>query len=143
MLKADIRRMFTQRLLYIMIGICLAVPILVLTVTSMFGDGAVMFSSVWQSIGAVSGGNMLSKILAGSVAGIMMLIAYFCGAIIGGAVAGLSFDINGFTVTQLIFCLLAKKYKLASSVSVRTDTLFAKRSACGYLKAFVVDFPIA
>ena len=41
MITVDLRRMFTQRLLYIMIGICLAVPILILIMTTMMeGSGS-------------------------------------------------------------------------------------------------------
>jgi len=52
MLNVDFRRMFTMRLLYIMLGICLVTPILILVMTSGFGgDGEQMFSSVWPIIG--------------------------------------------------------------------------------------------
>ncbi|MDD3410870.1 MAG: ABC transporter permease [Eubacteriales bacterium] len=67
MLKVDLRRMFTTRLFYIMAGICLAAPILILVMTTMM-DGSVSvdpqtgaetivhgFDSVWQIIGTVSG----------------------------------------------------------------------------------------
>ena len=72
MMAVDFRRLFTMRLLYIMVGICLVVPILVLVMTTMM-DGSVSvdpktgaetamhaFSSVWQSIGSTSGSGMMS-----------------------------------------------------------------------------------
>ena len=40
MLKVDFRRMFTMPLLYIMVGICLIIPILILVMTTMM-DGSV------------------------------------------------------------------------------------------------------
>jgi len=67
MMKVDFRRMFTSRLLYIMVGVCLIVPILVLVmVTSMEGTVTVDpntgvesvvegFDSAWQIIGTASG----------------------------------------------------------------------------------------
>lgn len=67
MLKVDFRRMFTSRLFYIMAGICLVVPVLILVMTTMMdgsvsvnpetGEEMVMeaFDHVWQIIGTVSG----------------------------------------------------------------------------------------
>jgi len=70
MLCVDFRRMFTMPLLYIMAGISLVVPILVLVMTTMF-DGSTSvnpqtgvettiegFDNVWQGIGALSGAGM-------------------------------------------------------------------------------------
>ena len=66
MLKVDFRRMFTTRFLYIMVGICLVMPILILVMTTMM-DGSVTvdpqtgaetviegFKNTWQAIGTVS-----------------------------------------------------------------------------------------
>ena len=66
MLHVDFRRMFTMPLLYIMVGACLVMPILILVMTTMM-DGSVSvnpqtgaetviegFDSVWQVIGSVS-----------------------------------------------------------------------------------------
>ena len=66
MLHVDFRRMFTQPLLWIMVGACLAMPILILVMTTMM-DGSVSvdpqtgvetviegFDNVWQIIGSVS-----------------------------------------------------------------------------------------
>lgn len=68
MLRVDFRRMFTQPLLYIMVGCCLVMPILILVMTTMM-DGTVSvdpqtgvetvmkgFDNVWQIIGSVSAG---------------------------------------------------------------------------------------
>ncbi len=54
------------------------------------------------------GDYVLSKTLAGFVCGALMLIAYFTGSILGGAIAGLSFDLFGLTALNLVMCLLAK-----------------------------------
>lgn len=70
MLGVDFRRMFTMPLFYIMMGISVAIPILVLVMTTMMassvsvdpntGAETVMeaFDSVWQAIGSVSGTGM-------------------------------------------------------------------------------------
>lgn len=78
MLKVDFRRMFTMPLFYIMAGVCLAIPILILVMTTML-DGSVRvdpntgvetvvegFDNVWQIIGTVSGeGSSMSMDMTG------------------------------------------------------------------------------
>ena len=67
MLAVDFRRMFTSRYFYILLGVALAIPVLVLVMTTMM-DGSVSvdpntgvettveaFDSVWQAIGALPG----------------------------------------------------------------------------------------
>ncbi|MBQ9140209.1 MAG: ABC transporter permease [Lachnospiraceae bacterium] len=67
MLAVDFRRMFTMPLLYIMMGVCLVMPILILVMTTMM-DGSVSvnpqtgeetviegFDNTWQIIGTVTG----------------------------------------------------------------------------------------
>lgn len=64
MLKVDFRRMFTMPLVYIMAGVCFALPILILVMTTSMsgaGEGAEAigtFTNVWQTVGAVSGSAM-------------------------------------------------------------------------------------
>lgn len=58
MLKVDFRRAFSTPLLYIILGICLAVPIAMLVMTSLMGgEGGDMgtFTSVWQAVSTLSG----------------------------------------------------------------------------------------
>lgn len=78
MLSVDFRRMFTQPLLYIMVGVCFVMPILILVMTTMM-DGSVSvdpttgvetiiegFDNTWQAIGSVSGeGSMMDMSLTG------------------------------------------------------------------------------
>lgn len=67
MLKVDFKRMFTMSLVYIMAGVSLAIPILILVITTLMGGEADPttgaeamqgFTNVWQSIGSVSGSPM-------------------------------------------------------------------------------------
>lgn len=51
---------------------------------------------------------VVSKTLAGFVCGALMIVAYFVGSVLGGAIAGLSFDLHGLIVMNLAMCLLAK-----------------------------------
>ena len=173
----DFRRMFTMPFLYIMVGTCLVMPILILVMTTMM-DGSVSvnpqtgaetviegFDNVWQIIGSVSGDNtatgteaaamdmsitamcninmlyfiiavlvcifvsadfrsgyaknlftvrakksdyIISKTLVCFVGGAMMILAFYIGAMLGGAISGLPFEMIGFGTGELIMCILSK-----------------------------------
>lgn len=171
MLKVDFKRMFTMPLVYIMAGVCFAMPILILVMTSFMGggeeEGAMEgFTNVWQSIGSVSGGamgmdltsmcniNMLyflvsvlvcvfvaddfksgyaknlftvrakkidyvfSKSLVTFTGATIMFLAYFIGALIGGAIAGLPFTTEGFGAGGIIACMFSKIFMTAIFVSI-------------------------
>ena len=60
------------------------------------------------TVRAKKGDYVISKTLAGVVCGALMLIAYFLGAVLGGAIAGLSFALQGLTAANLVMCMLAK-----------------------------------
>lgn len=170
MLGVDFRRMFTSMLFYIMIGISLLMPILILVMTTMM-DGTVSvnpqtgvetvmegFENVWQIIGTVSGGEqsmsmsivsmcninmmffmialfvcifvgedfrsgyaknlfavrskkddyVISKSITCFVAGACMVIVFFVGSMIGGAISGLSFALEGATGLNVVMCMLSK-----------------------------------
>lgn len=178
MLVVDFRRMFTMPFLYIMLGSCLVMPILILVMTTMM-DGSVTvdpqtgvetviegFDNTWQAIGAVSGAPMsmdltsmcninmlyffiavlvcvftgadfrsgyaknlftvrakkidyvISKIVVGFVGGALMLLAFFVGTLLGGAIAGLPFEMTGFCVSQLMMCMFAKLLLVAVFVPI-------------------------
>lgn len=194
MLKVDFRRMLTMPLLYIMVGACFVVPILILVMTTMAGGApdagqdyaqtADMFTNTWQIIGTVSGDigsaemagsagtggdaaaamamdmtsmcniNLLyfgaavlvcvfisedfrsgysknlftvrakkgdyvaSKILVCFSGTALMLTAFFIGAMIGGAVAGLSFDLGALGIDNIVMCMLSKIFLMAIFVAI-------------------------
>ena len=190
MLGVDFRRMFTSPLFYIMLGVSLVMPILILVMTTMM-DGMVSvdpqtgvetviegFKNVWQIIGTVSGGqqamsmditsmcniNMMffmiaifvclfvgddfrsgyaknlftvrskkddyvvSKSVTCFVAGASMLIAFFVGSMIGGAISGLSFALEGATAFNVIMSMLSKIAIVAIFVSIYIlASVFAKQ----------------
>lgn len=180
MLKFDFRRMFTMPLYYIMIGISLVMPILILVMTTMM-DGSVTtnpqtgvetviegFKSVWQIIGTPSGdssamamdltsmcninimffiiavfvsifvtedfrsgyaknlftvrskktGYAVSKSVVTFVAGASMIVAFFIGSMIGGAVSGLPFALEGATATEVAMCILSKIFLVGIFVAI-------------------------
>lgn len=180
MLAVDFRRMFTTRFLYIMVGICLAIPILTLVMTSMMSGSVTVdpqtgvettmegFTSTWQAIGSVSGeGSMMdmsltsmcninmlyffvavlvclfvagdfrsgyakniftvrakkgdyviSKTLVCFAGSVLMFLGYFAGAMLGGAVAGLSFDTGTAGVSGIVMCMLSKLFMAAVFVGI-------------------------
>lgn len=59
-----------------------------------------------------------SKNLVGFICSSCMVIAFFVGAIIGGGVAGLSFETEGFNFYNLACCLLSKIALLPTFVSI-------------------------
>ncbi len=182
MLAVDFRRMFTMRFFYIMAGIALVMPVLILVMTTMM-DGSVSvdpttgketvmegFESVWLSIGTVAGGAsdgamamdlvsmcninlvffvscvlvcafiaddfrsgytknlfavrakktdyVFSKTLVCYVGAGLMLLAYFVGTLLGGAIAGLPFALEGFTVGNIFCCMIAKLFLMGVFVAV-------------------------
>ncbi|MCD7729655.1 MAG: hypothetical protein LUI60_07080 [Clostridia bacterium] len=180
MLKVDFRRMFTMPLIYIMAGISLVMPVLILVMTSMMAGTSVdpvtgletevqSFTNVWQSVSTLSTqisssmdivsmcninliyflagvfvcifmaedfrsgyaknlftvrpykpAYVFSKTLAGFAAGAIMLVCYFIGAIIGGAIAGLSFAAGDAGVSGIIMCMLSKIFLMPVFVSIFT-----------------------
>ena len=180
MLSVDFRRMFTMPFFYIMVGISLVIPVLVLVMTTMM-DGSVSvnpqtgeetvieaFDSAWQAIGSISGeGGMpdmsltgmcninmiyflisvlvccfvaddfrvgyaknlftvragksdyvISKTLVCFVGGAGMILAFFAGTVLGGAIAGLPFDLGIATAGSLVMCLFAKLFLVAVFVAL-------------------------
>lgn len=61
---------------------------------------------------------VISKSVAGFTGAVIMFIAYFIGAMIGGAIAGLPFDKAGFGAGGVIACLFSKIFMTAIFVSI-------------------------
>ncbi len=192
MLRTDSRRMFLTPLFYIMLGVAIAVPILIIVMTTLMEGSPVVdsqtqlpvldadgnpvlmegFKNVWQMIGTVStSGNtegaaggmdlvsmcninllyfgvavliclfvssdfrsgysknlftvrakktdyMMSKIIVGFVASAILLIAFFAGAVLGGAVMGVPFTMDGFHAANLVMCMLSKMFLMAAFVAI-------------------------
>ncbi|MBQ8322550.1 MAG: hypothetical protein IJX91_01140 [Clostridia bacterium] len=185
MLKVDFRRMFTTPLFYIMVGISLVVPILILVMTTMMSGTTTVnpqagvetpmtgFDNVWQIVSSVSGGDgasagagmdmmamcnmnliyfatavlvclfvaddfrsgyaknlftvrakktdyVISKTLVCFVGGAGMILAFFIGSMIGGGVAGISFDLEavGTTAGGIVACLVSKILLVSVFVSI-------------------------
>ncbi len=172
MLKVDARRMIASPLLWIMLGVSLALPILILVMTSFIGgaeagEGMAAFTNVWQAIGSADGGMsmdltgmcninllyflatifvclftgedfrsgyaknlftvrskkldyVLSKTVVLFAATCGMFLCYFVGAMIGGGIAGLSFDAAaaGASAGGIVLCMISKVFFSLVFVSI-------------------------
>jgi len=97
------------------------------------------------TVRAKKGDYIISKTLAGFVCGGLMLILYFVGSMLGGAIAGLSFDLHGLSVGNLVMCMLAKVFLMLVFVAIDVlVSVAAKQKAwlciCGSLGAGMLLF---
>ena len=60
------------------------------------------------TVRAKKGDYVISKTFVGVFCGVLMLIAYFIGSMIGGAMAGLSFDLGDIGAMNIVLCLFSK-----------------------------------
>ena len=51
---------------------------------------------------------VISKTIVCIVGGAFMIIAFFLGSLLGGAISGLPFDMVGFGVNEMVMCILSK-----------------------------------
>lgn len=70
------------------------------------------------TVRAKKGDYVISKTLTGFVCGALMLIFYFIGAMLGGAISGLPFDLCGLTVGNIVMCILAKIFLMFVFVAI-------------------------
>ena len=70
------------------------------------------------TVRAKKGDYVISKTLAGFVCGALMLIFYFIGAMLGGVISGLPFDLCGLTVGNIVMCILAKVFLMFVFVAI-------------------------
>ena len=97
------------------------------------------------TVRARKGDYVVSKTLAGFTCGTLMLLAYFIGAVLGGAISGLSFGLNGLTPWNLVLCMVAKIFLMLVFVSnFVIVSVSAKQKAwlalCGSLGAGMLLF---
>ena len=90
------------------------------------------------TVRAKRGEYVVSKTVSGFVCGAFMLIAYFIGSVLGGAISGLSFDLHGLNAGNIVMCILAKVFLMLVFVSIFTlISVAAKQKAwlaiCGSL----------
>ncbi|MGN0477972.1 MAG: ABC transporter permease [Hominenteromicrobium sp.] len=97
------------------------------------------------AVRAGKGEYVVSKTLAGFLCGALMLIAYLIGAMLGGAVSGLSFDLGTLTAGNIAMCMISKLFLMLVfaaifvlvSVAAKQKTWLA---LCGSLAAGMLLF---
>ena len=97
------------------------------------------------TVRAKKGDYVISKTLAGFVCGALMLIAYFIGAMLGGAISGLSFDLGGLNAGNIVMCMISKIFLMLVFVAIDVlVSVAAKQKAwlclCGSLAAGMLLF---
>ena len=75
----------------------------------------------------------------------IMLIAYFVGSLLGGAISGLTFDLHGLTMSNIAMCMAAKIFLMLVFVAIDVIvSVAAKQKAwlclCGSLGAGMLLF---
>jgi len=90
------------------------------------------------TVRAKRGEYVVSKTVSGFICGAFMLIAYLLGSVLGGAMAGLSFDLHGLGAGNIVMCMLAKIFLMLVFVPIFTlISVAAKQKAwlsiCGSL----------
>ncbi len=61
---------------------------------------------------------IMSKTIVGFAASAMLLIAFFAGTVLAGAVMGVPFTMDGFNATNLVMCMLSKIFLMAAFVAI-------------------------
>lgn len=61
---------------------------------------------------------VISKTLVGFISGAFMILAFFVGAMLGGAISGLPFDTGAAGMNGIVMCLLSKIFLIAVFVSI-------------------------
>lgn len=90
------------------------------------------------TVRAPKGNYVISKTIAGFFCGALMLLLYFAGAMLGGAISGLSFDLGALTAANIVLCMLAKILLMLVFISIFVlVSVLAKQKAwlalCGSL----------
>ena len=91
------------------------------------------------------GDYVASKTVSGFICGALMLIAYFVGSLLGGGISGLSFDLLGLTMSNIVMCMVAKIFLILVFVAIDVIvSVAAKQKAwlclCGSLGACMLLF---
>ena len=97
------------------------------------------------TVRARKGDYVASKTVSGFICGALMLIAYFAVSLLGGGISGLSFDLHGLTMSNIVMCMVAKIFLMLVFVAIDVIvSVAAKQKAwlclCGSLGACMLLF---
>lgn len=106
----DMTSMMNINLMYFMVGVFLC-----LFVADDFRSG---YAKNLFTVRAQKGDYIASKTVVGFAAGTLFLIAFFVGAMLGGSIAGLSFELGTVTVANVVMCMLSKVFLMSVFVAI-------------------------
>lgn len=97
------------------------------------------------TVRARKGDYVISKTAVGFICGALMLLLYFIGAMLAGAICSLSFELGGLTASNLLMCILSKVALMLVFVPIYVlISVAAKKTAwlciCGSLGAGMLLF---
>lgn len=61
---------------------------------------------------------VISKTLVGIVSGVLIFLAFFVGAMVGGAISGLPFDMGTAGVSGIVMCMVSKLLLVGAFVAI-------------------------
>ncbi len=129
----DLVSMCNINLLYFGIAVLVC-----LFVSSDFRSG---YSKNLFAVRAKKSDYIISKIITCFTASAILVVGFFLGSVVGGAIAGLPFTMNGFNVYNIIMCMLAKLFLMAVFVSiyVAVSVVVKQRAWLGMIASFAVS----
>ena len=71
---------------------------------------------------------VISKMVVGYIVGVLMLIAYFIGSMLGGAIASLPFTLDGVAPMNIVMCMLSKVFLMLVFVAIFTTISLATKA---------------
>ena len=83
---------------------------------------------------------VFSKIMVSFITGALMLTAYFAGALAGSKIVGLSFAMEGFSVWNLVMCMISKIFIMAifAAIYVLMGVIAKRHAWLSILLSFTV-----
>ncbi len=132
-MEMDMTSMCNINLLYFGIAVLIC-----LFVTGDFRSG---YSKNLFTVRAKKADYIISKTMIGFIAAAILIIGFFAGTLIGGAVSGVSFAMDGFNAGNIVMCMLSKIFLMAAFVAIYVmASVIAKQKTW---LAMIVSFAVA
>ncbi len=131
-MSMDLVSMCNINLLYFGIAVLIC-----LFVSSDFKSG---YSKNLFTVRAKKTDYIISKIVICFIAAAILVISFLLGAMVGGAVSGVSFAMDGFNAGNIVMCMLSKIFLMAAFVAiyVMASVIAKQRTWLGMIVSFVV-----
>ena len=110
MMDMGLTSMVNMNLLYFMVAVFVCI-----FVAEDFRSG---YAKNLFTVRAKKSDYVISKTLASITCGMLMIIVFFIGTVLGGKISGLPFALDGISVGNLIMCMLSKLFLVAVFVPI-------------------------